>query len=111
VAYRVVKFIVKVRLMEKRVNSHVGKVYVTQYRMVGSTLKMDRMTRPSRPKVVGGVGSADFIPRIEDDSASAVLKTAALETSARDLDVAVPGAAIVDEGCSVPSWMVTRRSL
>lgn len=64
---------VKVKLIEKSVKSHVGKVYVTQYRIVGSTLKMDRITRPSRPKVVEGVVSVGFIPSTESDRASAVL--------------------------------------
>ena len=94
-SYKVVKFIVKVKLIEKSVNSHAGNVYVIQYKTVGSTLRMERMTRPSKPKVVDGVVSAGFIPRIEDDSASVVLYTAAFETSARDRDVTVPGAAIV----------------
>jgi hypothetical protein len=94
-SYKVVKFIVKVKLIEKSVNSHAGNVYVIQYKMVGSTLKTERMTRPSKPEVVDGVVSAGFIPRIEDDSASAVLYTAAFETSASDRDVTVPGAAMV----------------
>jgi hypothetical protein len=86
---------VKVKLMEKSVNSHVGKVYVIQYNMVGSTLKMERTTRPSRPKLVDGVVSTAFMPSTEDDSASAVLYTAALETSARERDVALPEPAIL----------------
>jgi hypothetical protein len=90
-----VKFIVKVKLMEKSVNNHVGKVYVIQYKMVGSTLKMERTTRPSRPKLVDGVVSTGFMPSSEDDSACAVLYTAALETSARERDVALPEPAIV----------------
>lgn len=59
-AYKVVKFIVKVRLMENSVNSHVGKVMVEkvmiQYRAPGKTLRMLRTTRASRPKVDEGVG-------------------------------------------------------
>ena len=94
--YRVVKFMVKVRLMENSVNSHVGKVYVTQYKTVGSTLKMERTTRPSRPKLVGGGVSAAFMPSTDVDRASAVWKTAALEASTSDREVAVPGAAMVD---------------
>ena len=39
--YKVVKFMVKVRLIEKRVKSHVGRVMVvkviTQYRKLGIT--------------------------------------------------------------------------
>jgi len=101
-----VKFIVKVKLIEKSVNSHVGRVYVTQYRRVGSTLRMDRMTRPKRPKLVDGVVSAGFMPSTELDIASAVLYTTALETSASDRDVAVPGTAMeamVGEERSVPN--------
>jgi hypothetical protein len=86
---------VKVKLIEKSVNSHAGNVYVIQYKMVGSTLKTERMTRPSKPKEVDGVVSAGCMPRTEDDKASAVLYTAAFETSARDRDVTVPGAAMV----------------
>jgi hypothetical protein len=101
-----VKFIVKVKLIEKSVNSHVGRVYVTQYRRVGSTLRMDRITRPKRPKLVDGVVSAGFMPSTELDIASAVLYTTALETSASDRDVAVPGTAMeamVGEERSVPN--------
>lgn len=58
--YKVVKFIVKVRLMENNVNSHVGKVIVVnvmnQYKAPGSTRRTLRMTRASRPKVEDGVG-------------------------------------------------------
>ena len=50
-AYRELKFIVKVRVVENSVKSHVGKVYDTQKRTLGSTLKIDRMTRPSKPNV------------------------------------------------------------
>jgi hypothetical protein len=92
--YKVVKFMVKVRLMEKSVNSHAGRVYVIQYKMVGSTLKTERLMRPSKPNVVDGVASAGFMPSTEDVKASAVLYTAALETSARERDVTVPGAAM-----------------
>lgn len=56
-----VKFIVKVKLIEKRVKSHVGSVYVSQKSRVGRTLKMERMTRPRRPKVDEGAVSAAFI--------------------------------------------------
>ena len=55
------KFIVKVRLIENRVKSHVGSVYVNQKRMVGSTLKIERITRPNMPKVEDGAFSAPFI--------------------------------------------------
>jgi hypothetical protein len=94
-SYRVVKFMVKVKLMEKSVNNHAGNVYVIQYKMVGSTLKTERMTRPSKPNVVEGVASTGFIPSTEDEKASAVLYTTALETSARDRDDSGPGDAVV----------------
>lgn len=42
---------VKVSVVENRVKSHVGSVYETQKRTDGSTLRMERMTRPRRPKV------------------------------------------------------------
>jgi hypothetical protein len=94
-SYRVVKFMVKVKLIEKSVNNHAGNVYVIQYKMVGRTLNTERMTRPSKPKVVEGVASAGFMPSTEDEKASAVLYTAALETSARDRDDSAPGDAMV----------------
>jgi hypothetical protein len=56
----VVKFIVKVRLIEKSVKSQVGKVYDNQKRMVGSTLRMESITCPSTPKVDLGALSAAF---------------------------------------------------
>jgi hypothetical protein len=59
-SYRVVKFIVKVRLIEKSVKSQVGKVYDNQKRMVGSTLRMESITCPSTPKVDLGALSAAF---------------------------------------------------
>jgi hypothetical protein len=67
---------------------------------------MDRMTRPKRPKLVDGLVSVGFMPRTELDRASAVLYTAALETSASDRDVAVPGTAMeamMGEERSVPN--------
>ena len=73
---------VKVKLMEKSVNSHVGKVYVTQYRTVGSTLKTERTTRASRPKLAGGGASAVFIPTADVERASAASWAADLETAA-----------------------------
>lgn len=61
-AYRVVKFMVKVKLMENSVKSHVGKVMVVkvmiQYRAPGRTLRMVRITRPRRPNVEGDDVSA-----------------------------------------------------
>lgn len=55
--YRVVKFIVKVRLMEKSVNSQVGRVMVvkviTQYRALGTTWKKKRKRRPADSAMEG----------------------------------------------------------
>jgi hypothetical protein len=56
-----VKFIVNVRLIEKRVKSHVGNVYDTQKRTVGSTLRIERIVRASRPNVEDGASSTAFI--------------------------------------------------
>jgi hypothetical protein len=48
--HSVVKFIVNVRLIENRVNNHVGRVMVvkvmTQYRTLGTTWKRNRKRRP-----------------------------------------------------------------
>jgi hypothetical protein len=55
-----VKFIVKVKLIEKSVKSHVGSVYDTQKRIVGSTLNIESITRPRTPKVDVGALSAAF---------------------------------------------------
>jgi hypothetical protein len=60
-----VKFIVNVKLMEKSVKSQVGNVYDTQKRTVGSTLRMERMVRASRPNVEDGAFSAAFIAAVE----------------------------------------------
>ena len=104
---------VKVRLMEKSVNSHAGKVYVTQYRTVGSTLKTERMTRPSRPKLDGRGPSATLTLIIEVERASAALETAALEASASACEAAVAGAAMEDmlgnERCVSRNGSVTSR--
>jgi hypothetical protein len=55
-----VKFIVNVRLMEKRVNSHVGNVMVekvmTQYRTLGMTWKKKEKTHPIHPAMAVGIG-------------------------------------------------------
>ena len=50
-AYRELKFIVKVRVVENSVKSHVGKVYEIQKRTLGSTPRIDRTIRPSKPNV------------------------------------------------------------
>jgi len=61
-AHSVVKFIVNVRLMEKRVKSHVGRVIVVkvmiQYRVPGSTRRTVRMTRARTPRVDGDCSAA-----------------------------------------------------
>lgn len=58
--YSVVKFMVKVRLMEKSVKSHVGRVRVEkvmiQYRRLGMTWKKTVNSQPSQPAMVEGVG-------------------------------------------------------
>lgn len=58
--YRVVKFIVNVRLMEKSVNSPVGSVMVvkvmTQYRKLGTAWKTKRKRRPMTPGMIVGTG-------------------------------------------------------
>jgi hypothetical protein len=73
-SYKVVKFIVNVRLIENNVNSHVGKVMVVtviiQYRMLGITRKIARTTRPKRPKVEGDDDSAALSCETEDSTAS-----------------------------------------
>lgn len=52
---KVVKFIVKVKLVEKRVNSHVGSVMlvkvISQYRLPGSNLIIKRVRRARRLKI------------------------------------------------------------
>ena len=64
-SYKVVKFIVNVRLMEKRVKSHVGKVYVNQNKSVGSARRIDSTTLPSKPNGEEVALSADFIAATE----------------------------------------------
>jgi hypothetical protein len=60
--YKVVKFIVNVRLMEKSVKSHVGRVMVVkvmiQYRVPGSTRRTVRMARARKPNVEGVCSAA-----------------------------------------------------
>lgn len=55
-----VKFIVKVRLMENSVKSHVGSVIVekvmSQYKPRGTTWKAKVKTQPIHPAMVDGVG-------------------------------------------------------
>jgi hypothetical protein len=56
----VVKFMVKVKLMENSVNNHVGSVMVakvmTQYRTLGTVWKMKVNTHPIHPAIVEGIG-------------------------------------------------------
>lgn len=89
----VVKFIVNVRLMEKSVNSHVGRVMVVkvmiQYNAPGSTPKMPRITRANNPKVD------------EDAAVSAarnVVVAAAWETVEGKLAIASSDAIMTDYG-------------
>lgn len=55
-----VKFMVKVRLIENNVNSHVGSVMVvkvmSQYRARGMTWKVKVNTQPIHPAIVDGIG-------------------------------------------------------
>ena len=64
-AHRVVKFMVKVRLMENRVKSHVGRVIVVkvmiQYNAPGRTVRIRRITRASRPRVEDSVVVSKFL--------------------------------------------------
>lgn len=59
-SYRVVKFMVNVKLMEKSVKSHVGNVMVvkaiSQYNPRGITWKMKVNTQVIHPAIVEGVG-------------------------------------------------------
>jgi hypothetical protein len=61
--YSVVKFIVNVKVVEKRVNSVVGRVIVlkvmTQMSKLGITRRMLKITRPRSPKVETCAGSVD----------------------------------------------------
>lgn len=93
-SYSVVKFMVNVRLMENRVKSHVGSVYETQKRMVGSTLRIERMTRPRTPKVDDGVLSAALRAAMDVWTASGTLEMAAAELLTSG--VTASGAAMID---------------
>jgi hypothetical protein len=109
-----VKFIVKVKLIENRVNSHVGSVYDTQKRTVGSTLKME--TRPSTPVVEDGAYSAVFIAARVVWTASGALDTTAAELSTSD--VTASGTAMMDRRdrvlydrkASIPTISIVTRS-
>lgn len=58
--YSVVKFMVNVKLMEKSVKSHVGRVMVekvmSQYKARGTTWNAKVKTQPIHPAMVEGVG-------------------------------------------------------
>jgi hypothetical protein len=92
-SYKVVKFIVNVRLMEKRVNSQVGSVYDTQNRRVGSTLNIESTTRPSMPTVDDGAFSAAFMAASDVCRDSGVLEMSAAELFRSD--VTASGAAMI----------------
>jgi hypothetical protein len=93
-SYRVVKFIVNVRLIENSVKSHVGSVYDIQNRIVGSTLRMERITCPSTPKVDEGVLSAAFIAARDVWTASGASDMTAAELLTSD--VTTSGTPMVD---------------
>lgn len=84
----------KVRVVEKSVKSHVGKVYDTQKRMLGSTLSIERMTRPSKPNVdleATSVASGEAL-------AVCKVRSAAAAASTRDV-VTVEAMVTTVEGC------------
>jgi hypothetical protein len=89
-----VKFIVNVRLIEKSVKSHVGSVYDIQKRIVGSTLRTERIVRASRPYVEDGALSAALIAARDVWTASGALERTAAELCTSD--VTASGAAMVD---------------
>lgn len=75
----------KVRVVENSVKSQVGRVYDSQKRTLGSTPKIDRITRPSRPNVdVDRVCAASGAP-LAVCKACFTLGTAAVEASTRDV--------------------------
>jgi hypothetical protein len=94
-SYRVVKFIVNVRLIEKSVKSHVGSVYDIQKRIVGSTLRIERIVCASRPNVEDGAISTAFTAARGVRTASDASERAAAELCTSD--VAASGAAMVDK--------------
>lgn len=96
-AYRVVKFMVKVKLIENKVKSHVGSVMVVkviiQYSAPGSTVRMLSITRASRPNVEedAGISAAGVVCR-----ASATAATVWGKLAATELEAAMASAAAVD---------------
>lgn len=77
-----------VRVVENKVKSHVGKVYDTQNRMLGSTPSIDRMIRPSKPNV--DFEATCVVPVVASPvcRASSALARAAVDASATDLPTA-----------------------
>lgn len=97
-AYKELKFIVNVRVVENRVKSHVGKVYDIQKRTLGSTPNIDKMTRPSKPNVEveatrTASGAAPVVRR-----ACSVPDTAAVDASTRDVAIADAAMVAIVEG-------------
>lgn len=89
-----VKFIVKVKLIEKSVNSHVGSVMVanviTQYRTLGMTWKKKENTHPNHPAMVEGVGGGNGGGGIREfEKVEAREKLAAMAGADRARDEAV----------------------
>jgi hypothetical protein len=85
---------VKVKLIENKVKSHVGSVYDTQKRTVGSTLRIERIICPSTPKAEDGAASAAFIAARVVWTAAGAWDTAAAELLTSD--VTASGTAMVD---------------
>lgn len=73
-----------VKLIENKVKSHAGIVYVTQYKTVGSTPRIESITRPSKPNVVEEAVSVAISAAIEVTTAFAALETTAADLSARE---------------------------
>lgn len=85
---------VKVRLIENRVNSQVGSVYDTQKRRVGRALRIARTTCPSTPKVDDGEFSAALRAARDVWRASGTFEMAAAELLMSG--VTASGAAMID---------------
>lgn len=83
--HRVVKFIVKVKLIEKRVKSAAGSVYETQYKRVGSKPRLESTMRPNTVKIDDGVLSAAFIATIDVWTASGNCERASAEDCPNDV--------------------------
>jgi hypothetical protein len=109
-AYRVVKFIVNVKVVEKRVNSHVGRVIVVkvivQNKRPGMTRKTANMTRPRMPNVVVDATSTDLMAGTEAFSASTVLARTAEELFATEVVVAAASMVACGVGESLPERYV-----